>query len=1422
MSEPYRKLRRVTRGSHDTVHRPRRIISKPSIKCDVCSLTFKSELSLRSHTDYYNDVVDRVCDICQLVCKSRILLADHKKQSACKISTRSSSGSWICNFCRRSFKHKSYLRAHLFHHHGNLVSSSTNESDKTSEVLLSAGTNNHTMDLPTQQTEKTPTSSPRTMRQTTMTEFFSPFGKKSKEKSVIPQDVVFPKKVVSPKQVVSPKKVISPKKTISPKKVVSPKKISVTPRQNGTLINSSNHDCEQNTVINSQYPVPDTNSATDVKPFVQIHVNSNIIMSLLKDEKESEVDDHTTCSTSHSAAYNLRQVTRNDADRSTIDSGIHRIPKPLNKRRRSTITSKRRQKGLQLSEQELKAHFGCKECTVRLERCNKVTSKKSLMVDELQHLPIPEVNVKIERNFENVEQIPKKDFTLKRVEVSLVRVNDLIKVPVNKSLLCPKVPSTPCDTFEVNVREKLKLQCNVCKKSFSLKNNLRKHLKLYHVAYMSSICKARYRSKSKLLKHYLNQHAVSKRKVCCVCLTKLKSPLQQVQHMSLHCIRIIRSRKDNLTMSGATECNLLKKSNRCKACGKHFWLSSCLSQHQTVCRKMKEGYTKMKGNVEKDHALIVKTFPFVSAKQVLDGTTHIEYDHLPGIKYPAPEVSTQFPNSAYSVSNISHNSPASSVSESKVRSRSVANHKSLLKGVAFVKGYNIDATGTDKEKFPCTVCGIQFHTFQNLCLHERTFSKPAVHACEICGTAFTTNRMLQVHTVATHTLSDAQDFKYFCTFCTQGFFNKTSLQIHTGHFHAGQTPIIPKLWLDCERVWGVNTVCNVCNLMFESLDRFIEHKMYYYGGQAFTCTFCNKTFQGMYLFNQHNKLAHYSDDMRKLCTYVCNICNEGFNKESHFHAHKLHVHLNEVSSQLDHTYAIPSTPSMPVNTSVMWYTCDICYMNFSQDEDLQAHKMEFCNDGEYLCSYCPRMFPTNTILMKHERLTHTADNINDYHKCRHCKEVLVSSAALKCHEMHFHNMISDLKCSSTDQFRTHQSACGENVDKSDNGEGNFRCTVCGMRFQSREKLNYHFLEYTNDGAYSCEICYRKFPELYRLEMHKLKHSNLNFILSKHHCPVCREGFASVANVRAHVLHFHGHLSSSIFPSKQLRSDGQLKRRPIKCSECHAKFLSVSTLKKHKLRFINDGKYICEYCGRKFARINLLRQHVKKHTINSQLLKYPCTECDDKFRNAFQRYQHIIHVHGMNKRKSKGTDLNTIQYDFPALYEQFIGDEYNRVSIANYSAVQNSNTGPAESLNLASKCNDELEKAASTVVNSINKTSNTVELVGIVEHLEEKPLYYTCPICSFKYATLKMFQSHFKMAHKRMIEGTISGLSDNTTKNRCESCRSTFPNFPFSLRKMILMCYFASEVGYATIVSGEEVPIAASNVGKLKVKEFAKM
>lgn len=1374
--------RKWSRGCLDIAYRKRKKKSMYIVECDVCFLPFIDESRLRYHKINYA-TSKCTCDVCKGVFNTASILIRHKQRCLyLKDNTVQSGGRYICDFCKRIFSSKIQLQAHLFHSHENLVATPAatevvetegnaltentdhrvgngNADEVKEKNLLEENGKNRVANIDATERSNDPSnSSVRKLRQTTLTEFRSFFGKKRKEELVNPDNVASTER---------------------------------TERENSLRI----------------VPI-ESNSSTNKIPFVQIHVNSNTMAVLLKDKIKTELEDRYGPTTPRKISYNLRRIGREDVDRSQDEldgeptAGTFAETNSIARRKR------KRENGL-LRERNTELEYECKDCVVRLERCDdEILNKGNFEIDESESTLLQIDSIKIEENAENDRATSPSHLTLKALRVPVVRVDKLVKIQVKKSLIHREESDSIEDKIE-QVGDTMAFECKICKKFYPSKKNMDEHVEQFHVVYMSSICKARYTSRNKLLSHYLSQHAVFNRKECCVCHVKLDTPMTLKRHMVLHCIKFVRSENYDPPIDREVTCNAFRKRNRCEACGKRFWLSLCLNQHRRMCGRANEN-RKMETPAASTSATFIP-------------------DYSPGSSGPRRNTSVVVDetestiNSILRCGSLSSRSPSSGTRANGSRLRIVGIRKSSIGStVVPANRYQINRTGTDRVKFPCVVCDKQFQTFRNLCLHERTFCKPATNPCTVCGTAFTTKRLLQLHVLATHAPFCSLSCKYFCKFCNQGFVKKANLQVHERHFHTdGATVTISASRENEEHVWNINTVCTVCNLLFESYERFIEHNKYYYKGQVFTCTFCTRSFHGMYMLDRHNKLTHYPEITRNSYTYTCDRCNEGFREESHFHAHKLHVHSHEASpkkTMQDHNYALTTknvSVDAHVNVPLMAYTCDICTLYFTNESDLRMHEMEYSLDGDFHCSECDKKYRTAAILVKHQSLTHNGRGvIGNYCKCRFCGEVLTTNASMACHEKHFHASDSvtskSKRNAAPDRLHRNQGFVEEDAVRSSNRTDHLTCLTCDTRFENETELKDHLSECSDIGTYSCAICHRKFAEVHRLELHRTKHSRLNIILSEHHCPVCHEGFSSAIDVRMHVLHgyeifpsivigrsddtrgkknsvneFQSHETVSI-SSSTVRPQGS---HPLKCPECEIIFDTRGNLFKHRSRFADTGDYMCEYCGRKFLSLVLLEAHASNHIADGRdrSTEHKCVRCDETFRNPLSRYSHIVHVHGRDKLNAHSIDtdkpidllFDCSKYDFDTLIGESIDDfQQDRFAPASENNLAERYDGsveePIDAPNSVNEYGGEREIASWTVVDTSTETY-TVQEDEDSEDKEEKTVRYTCPVCNLIYPTLKRFRSHFRLTHRKTIHGTIPGpaLSDNENLIVCMFCGSTF-------------------------------------------------
>uniref|UniRef100_A0A8C3YJB8 PR domain zinc finger protein 15 n=1 Tax=Catagonus wagneri TaxID=51154 RepID=A0A8C3YJB8_9CETA len=214
---------------------------------------------------------------------------------------------------------------------------------------------------------------------------------------------------------------------------------------------------------------------------------------------------------------------------------------------------------------------------------------------------------------------------------------------------------------------------------------------------------------------------------------------------------------------------------------------------------------------------------------------------------------------------------------------------------------------------------------------------------------------------------------------------------------------------------------------------------------------------------------------------------------------------------------------------------------------------------------------------------------------------------------------------------------------------------------------------TDDKTFQCEMCFRFFSTNSNLSKHKKKHGDKKFA-----CEVCNKMF-----YRKDVMldHQRRHLEGVRRVKREdVEAGGSLlryRKEPSGCPVCGKVFSCRSNMNKHLLTH-GDKKYTCEICGRKFFRVDVLRDHIHVHfkdialmdehqreefigkigisseenddnsdeSADSEPHKYSCKRCQLTFGRGREYLKHIMGVH---KEKGYGCSICNRRFALKATY-----------------------------------------------------------------------------------------------------------------------------------------------------------------------------
>lgn len=1107
---------------------------KEEITCDICFREFSSVTNCVQHKHYYEYVGNFKCNRCKKRFTTREKLNSHfiihHRKGVIK-NCNNKYPTLHCNFCDRFYREKIFLQSHLFHMHRqlvcqknitktdnfkikNLASADTSRANNDlpskrkeslhsdsitakSDIILMKSANKllnedkmQTEDLMTENSRKTELTSMKQLRQPTIEEYLE---LRKKKRNVMPTSNKLPMLRDHPSPIASHHNDEKIKENIKPN--VS-EKANGQPSSPGKQRNSSSEQVACSAVEQSKK----NEVCLAKRPFVKLHADVEMMKSFLDKlptikHEENEDGTNGTFRYDRAVPYRLRSLKDVSSPKTN-----------MNLRKQSTNVSKKSQLNTEHTRSApniidkvdssykkiITAYFKCKDCIIPIKRCddNTNTNKESVVDITSQNHESPTIPCDPTSSQDSNVQ----DEGLNELEISL------------KPLATDPVADTIAMEIESIKEENLesRFSCKICETTFPSKSAKREHIKSLHIAYMSSICNARYTIKSKLLQHYLHEHR-AKQNQCCVCFILFPNFMELKQHLYVHCLRYVQKKNDQYPIDVEVKCKLSKQEYKCLQCNMIFPSQSSLQMHHGCCL--------IQNKIDNQNDCIKE---MNSLSEIIFKMPPTENDEM----VPDKQDDTISPTQSfdeYSNNNKDFEETPSnrwtSISEEQLKvtednKKFVNGHSSVVEAVGTVnkqQGLSEDNTPTNKDQdiaqtqldsidsktlYPCNVCGKQFHNEKNLQQHIRTFS--SVDICPICSTAFGSKRLLQTHVTAAHVPEISKNYNFHCMFCNQGFVKRHELRPHVLHLHGQQmlntlssdsvvtpeksgTPIFS------------STTCNVCNLVFETWGRYVEHTMYYYEKHTFMCSLCAQNFQGMYMFNHHNKLVHYSEDKRKSYSYNCEICKEGFNHESHFHSHNMHVHSNKetevvkeskgksqfeeiVNEQnkiinlfLETTKAKQKKEIKQVSSE---YVCHICQIKCINSDDLIKHKAFYSNDGDFKCDKCNRQCRTLEILTQHKQLTHMYRDIFSGHVCQHCGEILETITSLSYHEKHFHLDINVSDNNKTvnqlslviNQSSLNTTSTQQQSESTNSKDSEYKCLICNMKFSSLDVIKIHIIK----------------------------------------------------------------------------------------------------------------------------------------------------------------------------------------------------------------------------------------------------------------------------------------------------------------------------------------------------------------------------
>lgn len=1353
--------------------------------CDICFVTFKTIRNCKLHQHYYMRTAKFRCRHCNnnYITQAKLhlhILKYHRKIPKCHINYLQ------CHYCKRKFRNKYFLQSHLFHLHSKyiyqynikktkakhpkIVPKSTscknhtlknvsheeprlNNSDKLKESCTTlikdskqSGNNDTTKnDKSTEKPSNEDMTPAKKLRQLTLNEYLEFCKRKRNIKTNL-------------KQVGSSTCASSPDEQVEESLIAKSPEEAMYNRQMNTSIEKSSNNLGQVAHVSTS---KQKEKHSTKEPFVKLHANVETMKCFLEslpdaNIKSEVIQDQTNniMLHDHNIPYKLRPTR---AIRFLGHSNKNLLRKSRLKRRNSTETEQRVAGLDKVDSNTLKTimvRSNCKDCTIPLKRCDGKLKNRHSVSTILAGLKEKLVSTITEPNSTQSETSDaKNNVVLKELEISLERlkterIENNLKVEMDA-----EIQNGDCFT------------CEICMVNFPTISNKDLHVKLSHVAYMSSICNARYTTKYRLLQHYLREH-IFRSNQCCVCNELLSDFIKLKQHLNHHCLKYIQNKDDQYPLNVDIKCST-KETYTCFKCGKilssHLGLvHDCYGPIREEMGKVQENSIR-KTNMSSDVILPINNDD--ANESTITHDERIQNDELLNNK-PA-QILNKIQTTSVNEKSRNNEEELKIIEDLNIIEENLQidenNQNSFSRKAIFIvedikdinesqepnkfseannltvndqATTNVQSNVTESVSrvYPCGVCGKKFQNLKNWEQHMRIFSR-ATEFCPLCNTAFSSKRYLQTHIAAAHVPQLSKNYDFHCVFCNQGFLKKCELRPHVLHLHGRQMleAITPDFHSNQEKSNG-NVTCCICNLAFESPDRYMEHKMYYYKNHKFRCLICSKDFQGMYMYHHHNKFLHYPEDKRKSYNYKCDICNEGFTHELHLHSHNMHVHpnkenLTKITKQLEKRdqpvidvekedkemlYLYMNQQKRTTHLSSTDYICQICQFQCADAKDLKNHELFYTNGGDFKCNLCNRQCKTLDLLDQHKSLSHICRDVYNEHVCNNCGEVLTSIVSLKCHEKHFH----------------------ANLASHDNANN---CKDCDQTFSSPTEYQKHQCKSTSSKTkekyiYRCFYCDMKFISLEIIQAHII-HVHFSKLLDKH---VTKTGLNTVSDDKSQ--------KKSI---PQLVDQVLVSRRNVAQSFQQSVNDSNSTLTTQE----TQNKVVVEPTPDQLKTLFLLANETNKQNILVPAITANRSEANNA-SSTMEKEQ--------NDQCKTDAPVTSVTASTESTNES---KKHHRESLSD--SLNISLEQMLDGHSIFSSLTGSTNKSKETFTNIPSKPVNGSNLpisVAPIPRKEETTAQkyvsvnnstdYVCPLCSLQYPSLMFFHAHLRYAHSELIRNDL--------------------------------------------------------------------
>ncbi|XP_008549795.1 zinc finger protein 208 [Microplitis demolitor] len=715
----------------------------------------------------------------------------------------------------------------------------------------------------------------------------------------------------------------------------------------------------------------------------------------------------------------------------------------------------------------------------------------------------------------------------------------------------------------------------------------------------------------------------------------------------------------------------------------------------------------------------------------------------------------------------------------------------------------IDFDHEDGEKVDCFICYKSFPNEDHLIRHQRNAHKSdhmTTHAADHHLVAANTNGP------ANPNGNKAQYHLFFvCEICGSSHPSKWERWLHVSSVHSTETQIRCERE-DCAKIFATKSLknehnqhhvlqgaspntCEICGKLWGSRVDYWKHVMGVHSDTVpLICGVCLKVFPDVVQLSAHVKSKHWPLTNGD---FSCDICGRPYSNKSKMSRHrKIHgLELESYSNGINDTIndsagagpgpnaSAGAVSTAAVNnyetnaTTEVDLTCEMCTdLLFPSWEDLCHHRRMI--HGLFPCDLCNKCYGRTSHLWKHVNRVHKG------HKdvtCKYCLKTSASKDHLTAHIAKIHRYEPETKQILKDANYKTQSVEEDTIH---------HCEKCNKAFHKRYLLKRHMKgcqNYRKDpGALltRCRACERIFKDRASLQKHIENHH------SSYTCHLCNETITSKLGIMTHnrVNHMnHPDLTCDHANCKKLfrtKEDLEVHRKdhkyhsPNVCDFCGDTVENKLKLKMHILSLHrNEIGVSCGVCLIPMKDPQELKNHVESVHPGVLLKPNTCQVCGKQYASKWKAFDHTKKCHGKVFRTCKQclavftTDAD-IRYHYEHIHnvpkDQLAGFENNLDAGGKGAGNDDGIKEEPDDLEYDDGVYDDIPRVKS----SKRKPHDT----------------YDCEICPEIFLNYDTLADHYQLIHNTDPERMFKKMKTNSggkrrMRNRenfeCENCKKQF-------------------------------------------------